>query len=72
MGNGNGTVPWRVGALERRVDKKANLDDVKRIEAKVDKLIGWQFWVMLTLITATVTFSTTAILLIVQLTQRTV
>ncbi len=62
--NGNGTMAWRMTQAEKRLDTKAALTDVQRIETKVDRLTAIAFWVLLTLITATVSLSATAIAIV--------
>lgn len=61
-------IRWRVEALERVVELKADKDDMERIEGALNRLSGQVNNLVYALLAATLSGATAAILLVVNLT----
>lgn len=66
----NETILWRIGRVEERLNHKADKNDVKRIEISLTKLQDRVGKLVMTLVSATVSFAAAAILLILEITQK--
>lgn len=62
------TIKWRLNTLERVMDTKADADDVKRVEAALDRLSAQVNRLVYAVFGATLSGATAAVLLAINLT----
>lgn len=68
MEAGNGTVRWRLEALEREIVTKADADDVQRVEVALNRLSTQVNRLVYAVFAATLSGATAAVLLAVNIT----